>query len=129
MIINLVSEIDKTDEKILELVKITNQFGMSEMYEVCMTYYEVAAHNNKKVAFVVTQETAWETIRTILACAVILYASWKHEVFEVALEDKEEAEPVRFTRIDGERHLRDAETYMNHAKILIEKYYPSEFVL
>ena len=124
MVINLILDLDPSDNVIKEVSKLASSFGLSDMLEVVMQLASFEPGKAGQLLFLITDENAAEAIATLLALAIINYATWNHE--EVFISHHLPAEPpLRFYRNQAaEGYKTDGDNYFTQAKKLAEKYFP-----
>lgn len=122
MLIRAVIDIDPSDPVIRELNELAFSFGIVDMTEVL-----VLTKLNKNFDFqkmvMVDLESFIKVIQVILAIAIMNFASWKFESYEVALPATTKERPLlRFFRTyPAETHRDLANGYLAKAKEIIVK--------
>lgn len=127
MLLKTILDIGPDDPKVVNLFQTGEKFGLTDMFEAVLLVTDLIEKSGTKVGFYITTENAAETIATMIAMAVINYASWKYETFTVDMGTTDEKSTITFYRsYTSEQHKEFAEKSFEQAQNLIKAYFPDE---
>lgn len=127
MILRAVVDIDPDHPTIRELGELAFTFGLIDMTEVLLVSVDAMKANGQSAMFIITDDTYNKVVQTILACAILNFASWRFETFEIEVPAKtNERIALKLHRnYPPEHHKGLGDGYLTKAKEVIAKHQTS----
>lgn len=125
-VLRAVMDIDPKDPQMKEIGLVAYEYGLFDMIEVMTFLVESIKPENKSLIQIIDNDNYEFAIKVYLARAILAYANWKHEKFEVELPTKSnERQLVSFSRAyPTEQNRAIGDKYLEKARYLITRFGP-----